>query len=77
MINGSSEWRQFQETSIWKDICEEIDIWIEEIRDQLESEEVDLGIVKALRGSALALRNVKRLPENLEATAQELEENDG
>jgi len=75
MINGSSEWKSFQESTIWKDICEEFDIWLEEIRDQLESDGVDLGLVKSLRGSALAIRNAKRLPENLQIAAEELEQN--
>lgn len=71
MINGVSEWRAFKESSIWDDICQELDIWIEEIRNQLESEEIDLGVVKALRGSAKALRHVKELPDNLIHLAEE------
>ena len=74
MINGSTDWESFKNSTQWQDICEEIDIWIEEIRNQLESEEVDLGEVKALRGSARALRHVKGLPENLKQLALDREQ---
>ena len=74
MINGASEWVDFKKSTIWKDICDEIDVWIEELRNQLEAEEIDLGMVKSLRGSAKALRHVKELPDNLELIAMSLEE---
>ena len=69
MINGPSEWKDFAKSTIWTDIQEELMIWLEEIRSQLESDEVDLGEVKALRGSAKAIRHVLQLPENLEQMA--------
>jgi len=79
MINGSGDWEAFGKSSIWADILEELHVWLEEIRSQLESEEIDLGLVKSLRGSAKAIRHVMELPGNLKelAIAREQEEKNG
>lgn len=75
MRSTPNELRQHEHSAIWQDVAEEINIWIEEIRNNLESTELPIENVPELRGSAKALRNViGMLPimaDNLEALDQE------
>lgn len=72
------ELTQFEKTSIWLDIVDELNVWLHEIRDNIESTDLELSAVPELRGSAKALRNVINLLPNLaEIARQELEDTHG
>lgn len=58
MLSTAEELRQFEKSNIWKDIVEELMLWINEIRDNLESDDLLLEAVPKLQGSVKALRNV-------------------
>ena len=79
MRSTVNELRQHENSPIWQDQREEIESWLEEIRNNLESDEVPLEAVPELRGSAKALRNVlcmlSVLADNLEADIEEEREN--
>jgi hypothetical protein len=63
----------FKHSVFWQDICEELDIWLNEIRDQLENPDLDFShrTLDQLGGSAKALRNVKNLPDVLIGLAED------
>ena len=65
--------QDFKSSAFWSDACEELDIWIEEIRSQLENPdlEFDHRTLDQLGGNAKALRSVKMLPDVLIAIAEE------
>jgi len=65
VINTPDEIRLFEKSTMWGDIVTELDMWLEEIRNQLESDEVLLADVPMLRGSAKAIRNVVNMLPNL------------
>jgi hypothetical protein len=58
---------EFKKSFIWQDICNELDVWLEQIRDELEGAE---GIVLyRLQGNAESLRNVKNILDSLVAVS--------
>jgi hypothetical protein len=59
--------RDFCESNVWHDICEEIDAWIEELRSLLEDPDgpTDPEIIAQTRGSIKACRNFKMCPSVL------------
>ena len=57
----------FLESSIWKDMLYEMDLWLDDIRDSLENtvgEEAKDELLR-LQGSARAIRLMKALPSNV------------
>ena len=77
MRNSAEEILHFERSIIWLDIVDELNIWLDEIRTNLESEDVSIDAVPALRGSAKAIRNVINMLPNLAELANindELEE---
>ena len=58
--------KDFLETTIWRDISSELKTWLEDIRDQLESLETDDSKkFYRLQGNSEAVRNMLRLPEQV------------
>jgi len=57
----------FSQGVIWKDMVEEIDNWLNKIRDELENNNLSFShrTLDQLSGCAKALRNMKDLPEVL------------
>jgi len=58
----------FKENSIvWKDIKNELHVWLEDIRDLLENPDGDMSVrvLDRLGGNAETLRNILALPEVL------------
>ena len=71
MRSTAKELTHFEQSIIWQDIVGELEIWLTELRDQMESDEADWEMVQMLRGSSKALRNVKNMLPNLAAIAEE------
>ena len=67
MRTSLGQMRDFVEGVIWKDIVDELSLWIEDIRDQLEDPGHELfpEDIKRLQGNVEALRRVLELPKNL------------
>lgn len=62
----------FSRSAFWSDCCEEIDVWLKEIRDQLENSFdgeghliMDQRALDRLGGCAEGVRRLKTLPEVL------------
>lgn len=74
------ELRQGEKSNLWRDVSEEIDLWISELRENLESEDLPLADVPTMRGAIKSLRNVLlMLPimaENLESLKEENDNDD-
>ncbi len=66
----------FKRSVFWQDCLEELDIWIEEIRNQLENLDLqfDDRALNQLGGCAKALRYTKQLPDVLMAVAEDNKE---
>lgn len=58
---------EFKKSFIWQDICAELDVWLEQIRDELEGAEG--MVVYRLQGNAESVRNVKNILNSLVAVA--------
>jgi len=56
--------RDFAVSSIWVDLSDEINNWLDDIHSQLESE-VDHNILMKLQGNAEACRNILALPNQM------------
>ena len=65
----------FEKSAIWRDILAELDIWLEEIRDQLENADLDFDhrTLDQLGGNAKAIRMMKMMPEVLSSLANDEE----
>jgi hypothetical protein len=67
MRSSPGQIEDFSQSVIWKDMCEELDVWLDRIRNELEN--LDLSAshrsLDQLSGSAKALRNVKMILETL------------
>ena len=64
----------FFEGFFWQDIVEELHVWREKVRDEME-EEIDPTITARLQGNAQALRKViEELPHTLVGLAEEIQE---
>ncbi len=66
----------FKRSVFWQDCLEELDVWIEEIRNQLENLDLqfdDRALIQ-LGGCAKALRYAKQLPDVLMAVAEDNKE---
>lgn len=64
------ELRDFANGIIWADIYREVNVWLNEIRSQLEVEE-EMVVIRRLQGSAKACRDLLRLPDVLIDLAQQ------
>lgn len=75
MRSTAGQIEEFSKGIIWLDICEELDIWLKQIRDLLENSNLDSSDRKLhhLGGSAKALRNVKDIPIVLMGLAEDTE----
>jgi hypothetical protein len=63
----------FKESIIWQDICEEIDVWIDEIRNQLENPDLEMThrALDQLGGNVESLRRVKGILDVLIGLAED------
>ena len=68
------DFADFEKSALWLDIVDELNIWLEEIRDNLENVDISLRKVRELRGSAMALRNVVNILPNLAEIARQAQE---
>jgi hypothetical protein len=59
-----SAFQDFVESSVWQDILHELDVWLEDSRNILESDEKapDIETVKLVQGRVRAIREVKQMP---------------
>jgi len=59
--------RELENSNFWRDVCDELDVWILQIRLELENLDLELShrALDQLSGCAKALRNVKNIPEVL------------
>ena len=66
-ISNEGAFRNFVESSVWKDMSYEINTRLEQIRDALESSGGDetLESTERLRGAAKAFRQVLAMPEDI------------
>ena len=57
----------FSQSMVWRDICEELDIWLERIRDEVEDPDGKCTdkTLHRLGGNAQTIRNVKLILETL------------
>ena len=64
-VSSAEDIKSFMDSSMWRDMEKEIELWIEKIRDSSESPKLheDDKSDDSLRGSAEALRDVLALPE--------------
>ena len=62
--SSSNSFQEFMNSSIWKDMSYELNLWLEGIRDALESKDKtpDLVTLKELQGGADILRRVLLMP---------------
>ena len=60
----------------WKEICEELDIWVEQLRSMLEDPDsaAELKDIHQLQGSLKAVRNMRNVANNLLETKRLEEE---
>jgi hypothetical protein len=67
---------EFSQSLIWRDICEELDFWLERIRDELENTDLSSShrTLDQLSGNAKAIRNVMMILETLVNLSREDEE---
>jgi len=67
VLSTGESLKAFIESSLWQDLKREIEVWLCELRDNLEDPSCELspGMLSRLQGSAMALRNVLQLPENM------------
>ena len=75
MRSSAGQIKDFSEGIIWNDMLEEIDIWLQRIRDELENPMLEFThrTLDQLSGSAKAIRNMKDLPEVLMGLAEDEE----
>lgn len=73
MRSTAGQIAEFAEGRIWKDICDELDIWLRQIRDELENNSLAFShrTLDQLGGCAKALRNVKDIPIVLVGLAED------
>ena len=59
--------REFLNSSIWKDMVYELEQWMKDIHEMLEDADgkFDFGKIKKLQGNIETLRNVKDMPQNI------------
>jgi hypothetical protein len=62
--SSSNSFQEFINSSIWKDMTYELNLWLEGIRDALESKDKtpDLITLKELQGGADIIRRVLLMP---------------
>ena len=67
MRSSVGQLKDFVDGVIWRDIQDELKLWLEDIRDQLEDPGHELfpEDIKRLQGNAEAVRRVLELPRNL------------
>ena len=65
--------RDFKESFIWQDMCEELDVWLEQVREQLEDPDsvFDDRQIHKLQGNAETIRNTKNIVDILIGLAEE------
>lgn len=63
MISTAYDFEQFVRGSIWKDMQEELGVWLGEIQKSLENPEADDATLRRLQGNAETIRKVLMLPE--------------
>ena len=73
MRSSAGSLKDFKDSAIWQDICEEVDVWLDEIRNQLENPDLDMShrTLDQLGGNAKALRRVKDIPDVLIGLSRE------
>jgi len=64
-ISSEENFRSFLESSIWRDMKAELNIWLEQIRNALEDPNDDetLESTERLRGAAKMAKRVLAMPE--------------
>lgn len=64
MKSTALAFKDFLESRVWSDIKEELEVWLNDIRDSLEDPDRDINIkqMNVLQGNAQAVRRILDLP---------------
>jgi hypothetical protein len=62
MMNTAHDFENFEKSSIWKDILEELNLWLDEIHKSSENPEAEARALFQMQGNAEAIRKVMMLP---------------
>lgn len=85
LSNAASDWKDFQNSPLWKEMEAELKLWLEQIRSQLEDQSaatadgtppLDYGQLRHLQGSALFCRRALALPQMLMERSKEIQDDD-
>ncbi len=74
MLSSSSDFEHFGKSSIWRDISEEIDVWIKQIHEAMEDPEIEDKTWRRLQGNIESLRKVKLIPSVITENLRQEEE---
>lgn len=58
------EYEKLLESYVWNDLKFEVNVWLEDIRSKLETED-DIGEIKRFQGIAEACRHFMNLPQSI------------
>lgn len=64
LYSTESDLRNFLASSVWRDMANEMNLWLSDIREQLETT-AELEILRRLQGNAEAVRRFLDLPQTL------------
>ena len=72
-ISSAEDLKSFLDSSVWRDMKSEIELWLDKIHEALEDPdgEENNESTERLRGSAKALRRVLAMPEVMRETILE------
>lgn len=79
------DWQEFMRSSIWLDMRDELEIWLEQIRSQLEDQPaatadgappLDYGQLRYLQGGARQCRLTLTLPQMMMENCMEKQDDD-
>ncbi len=65
MHSTAYDFEQFAMTDLWKDIQDELSLWLKQVHEAMEDTTISNDTLRQLQGNAQALRNVLKLPENV------------
>lgn len=71
LLSTAVQLKDFINSSIWADMKREVQVWLDDVRNQLE-QETNIEIYRRLQGNAEACRYFLGLPEVLVAALEEL-----
>jgi len=64
-------WREFRNSSVWYELKKELNVWLENVRDHLESSATDENELYRNQGRADAVRYLLGLPRVMQEVFEE------